>query len=76
MGVTREFKRGFKVMRSLPADIPLASHPAMFNMAEKFCKLGKQETNPFIDPQGYTAEMDFEEGVFTGELARQQKASQ
>jgi hypothetical protein len=42
----------------------------MYNMEEKYAKHGKGKVNPFIDPQGYKAELDLEEGVFprrTGE---------
>src|SRR4249920_1420638 len=53
-GIADEYTRSFKVLRSLPCDIPLASHPAMYNMAEKFKKLGTNP-NPFIDPAGYKA---------------------
>ena len=48
----------------------------MYNMAEKYSKLGKGEVNPFIDPQGYKAELDLEEGVFRAELERQEKVAQ
>ena len=69
--IVEEYRRGFAVMRALPCDIPLGSHPAMYNMAEKYSKLGKVEINPFIDPDGYKAELDLEEGVFRAELERQ-----
>jgi metallo-beta-lactamase class B len=71
--IAEEYMRGFKVLRSLPCDIPLGSHPAMYRMAEKFAKIGKGP-NPFIDPAGYKAELDTEEGVFTRRLAEQRAA--
>jgi metallo-beta-lactamase class B len=74
--IAEEYRRGFAVMRALPCDIPLGSRPAMYNMAEKYTKLGKGEVNPFIDPQGYKAELDLEENVFRAELERQQKVAQ
>jgi hypothetical protein len=40
----------------------------MYRMAEKFAKLGKQDANPFSDPEGYKTELDTEEGVFRAEL--------
>jgi metallo-beta-lactamase class B len=71
-GIADEYKTGFKVLRSLPCDVPLGSHPAMYNMAEKYPKIGKGP-NPFIDPQGYKAELDIAEGAFKLKLDEQSK---
>jgi metallo-beta-lactamase class B len=73
--IAEEYTRGFKVMRSLPCDVPLGSHPAMYNMSEKYARLGKGP-NPFIDPQGYKTELDIEEGAFTLRLNEQRKAAE
>jgi metallo-beta-lactamase class B len=72
--IADEYKQGFRVLRSLKPDVPLASHPAMYNMADKFSRIGKGP-NPFIDPAGYTAELDAVEGLFVRVLAEQQKAA-
>jgi metallo-beta-lactamase class B len=72
--IAEEYMRGFRVLRSLPCDVPLGSHPAMYRLAEKYAKLGKGP-NPFIDPAGYKAELDIEEGVFRNVLEQQQKAA-
>jgi metallo-beta-lactamase class B len=72
--IADEYIRGFKVLRSLPCDIPLASHPAMYNLAAKFPKLGTNP-NPFIDPAGYKAELDLVEGVFNQTLDEQRKGA-
>jgi hypothetical protein len=61
------------VLRSLPCDIPLASHPQMYNLAEKYPRIGKR-ANPFIDPAGYRAEIDLRENVILRELEAQKKA--
>ena len=61
-------------MRSLKPDVPLASHPAMYGMVEKFGRIGTGP-NPFIDPAGYAAELDAVEGLFLRVLAEQQKAA-
>ena len=71
--IAEEYKQGFRVLRSLKPDIPLASHPAMYNMTAKVERLGARP-NPFIDPAGYTAELDAVEGLFNQVLAAQQKA--
>ncbi len=70
-----EFRRSFKLVRSLPCDVPLASHPAMYNLEDKYAKLGKGGPNPFIDPAGYKAELDLVEAMFQAVLAAQQKAA-
>jgi metallo-beta-lactamase class B len=72
--IADEYIRGFKVLRSLPCDIPLASHPAMYDLAAKFRKLGTNP-NPFIDPAGYKAELDLVEGVFNQTLDEQRKGA-
>ena len=53
--------------------VPLASHPAMYRMAEKHARLDKGGVNPFIDPTGYQRELDLTEAMFQAVLAAQQK---
>jgi metallo-beta-lactamase class B len=67
-----EYQRSFRILRSLHADVPLGSHPAMYNLAEKYPKLGKGP-NPFIDPEGYKAELDIQETAFKAVLDDQLK---
>ena len=75
-GIVDEYNRTFKVARSLKVDVPVGSHPGMYNMEEKFAKLGKGGPNPFIDPDGYKLEVDIDEAMFRAVLAEQQKAAQ
>jgi metallo-beta-lactamase class B len=72
--IADEYMRGFKVLRSLHCDIPLGSHPAMYNMAEKYARIGKGP-NPYIDPEGYKKEIDINETAFTLRRAEQLKAA-
>ena len=74
-GIADEFRRAFKVARSLPCDVPLGSHPGMYNMEAKHAKIGTGAANPFIDPAGYTLEVDIDEAMFQAVLAEQQKAA-
>ena len=74
-GIADEFVRAFRVMRTLPCDVPLASHPAMYDLETKFAKIRAGGTNPFIDPEGYKAELDLTEAMFRAVLAAQQKAA-
>ena len=72
--IAEEYKQSYKVLRSLPCDVPLGSHPAMFNLADKFAKIGKG-ANPYIDPQGYKEELDTQGELFNSILEQQQKAA-
>ncbi len=71
--IAEQYEHSFKVLRSLPCDVPLASHAAMYGLAAKYAKLGKGGPNPFIDHAGYIKELDLDESVFRTELARQRK---
>ena len=73
--IAEEFERTFKVARSLPCDVPLGSHPGMYNLEQKYAQLGKGGTNPFIDPEGYKLEVDIDEAMFRAVLAEQRDAS-
>ena len=71
-----EFNRSFKLVRSLPCDVPLGDHPAQYRMEEKYAKLRNGSRNPFIDAAGCRLEADIEEAMFHAILAEQQKAAQ
>ncbi len=73
--IADEFRRAFKTSRTLPCDVPLGSHPGMYNMQAKYEKLAGGGPNPFIDPDGYTLELDIDEAMFKAVLAQQQKAA-
>jgi metallo-beta-lactamase class B len=74
-GIADEYARAFAVARALPCDVPLGSHPAVYDMQEKYAKLAKGGPNPFIDPAGYKRELAIEEAMFHAVLSEQQKAS-
>src|SRR5262249_52483602 len=73
--IAGEFERAFAVARKLPCDVPLASHPSMYNLAEKYPKIAAGGPNPFIDPAGYKLAVDIAEAMFRGVLAQQRKAA-
>jgi metallo-beta-lactamase class B len=73
--IVEEFTRAFQVSRSLPCDVPLGSHPGMYNMKEKYAKLKAGGANPYIDPAGYKTELDIDEAMFHAVLAQQNAAS-
>ena len=72
--ITADFVKTFAVLRSLPCDVPLGSHPGMFGMAAKFANVGKGP-NPYIDPEGYRIEIDTNDAVYYRTLAAQRKAA-
>ncbi|MBZ5578550.1 MAG: subclass B3 metallo-beta-lactamase [Acidobacteriia bacterium] len=72
--IADEYLRSFKILRALPCDVPLGSHPAMYNLAEKYPRLGKG-SNPFIDPAGYQAELDIQETAFHAILDQQKQGN-
>jgi metallo-beta-lactamase class B len=78
--IAEEYQRSFRILRGLKCDVPLGSHPAMYNLAEKYPKLGKGpnpfgSSNPFVDPQGYKTELDIQETAFNAVLEEQKKAA-
>jgi metallo-beta-lactamase class B len=73
--IAEQYLRGFNVLHALPCDIPLGSHPAMYEMTAKYARLGATP-NPFIDPAGYKTEVDLVERVFKSVLDEQRKVTQ
>jgi metallo-beta-lactamase class B len=67
-----QYQQSFKTLRGMQVDVPLGSHPAMYNMAEKYTKLTAGGPNPYIDPQGFLTEVTIQETAFNNELKRQQ----
>ena len=70
-----QFNRTFKVVRSMPCDVPLGDHPAQYNMHEKHAKLQAGGANPFIDAANCNVETDIQEAMFRAALDEQQQAS-
>jgi metallo-beta-lactamase class B len=69
----QQFVSSFKFLRSIHCDVVLGSHTSMYDLMEKFPKIGKGP-NPYIDPASYTEELDARERVFNLRLAEQKKA--
>jgi metallo-beta-lactamase class B len=67
-----QYRQSFKFLHSAHVDVPLGSHPAMYNMAEKYAKLKPGSANPFIDPTGFQNEVTIQETALNNELKRQQ----
>jgi metallo-beta-lactamase class B len=76
-GMASDYEKSFRLLKSLPCDIFLASHGEFFNLSDKRAALAQGVTpNPFVDPAGYRAYVDGAEQAFSSELQRQQNHSQ
>jgi metallo-beta-lactamase class B len=74
--IADDYVKGFKVLRSLPVDVFLASHARFYDLQTKYAKLQQGGgPNPFIDPAGYKAHLDLQEKNFKAKLAEQQTAA-
>jgi metallo-beta-lactamase class B len=69
-----DFRKSFKVLRSLPCDVFVGSHTGFYQMTEKYAKLEKGGPNPFIDPAGYQRLIDTSEKAFNDRVAELSKA--
>lgn len=71
-GVGKDYAKTFRILKSLPCDVFLATHAAFFDGLGKAEKLraGAKE-NPFIDPQGYRAFIDRREKMYNEQLDKE-----
>ncbi|MDH3207174.1 MAG: subclass B3 metallo-beta-lactamase [Gemmatimonadota bacterium] len=72
--IVEEYRYSYAKLRSLDIDIPLGSHPGMYNLEEKFPRIG-QTPNPFIDPEGYRYEIAINEQAMGLRLEEQRAAA-
>jgi metallo-beta-lactamase class B len=71
-GIGADYAKSFRVLRSLPCDVFLASHGQFFNLNEKRAALAKHPAeNPFIDPAGYRAYVERADRAYQDELRRE-----
>lgn len=69
--IARDYDKTFAVLKSLHCDIFLGAHGNYYNMEKKYARISDQ-TNPFIDPDGYKSYVDEREQAFRRELAFQE----
>jgi metallo-beta-lactamase class B len=71
--ISEDFRKTFKVLKSLPCDIFLGAHGNYYDMETKYEKLkaGAAE-NPFVDPKGYREYVEDREKAFLETLKKQQ----
>jgi len=73
--IENEFNRTFKILRSLPCDVPLGDHPAQYDMIAKYARLTAGTPNPFIDAANCWAEAEIQEAMFRAQIQMQQNAA-
>ena len=72
-GITADYEKTFRVLKSLPCDIFLGAHGSYYGMEAKVARLQKgPKDNPFIDRAGYHAYVNDREKAFRGVLQKQQ----
>ena len=69
--IATDYEQCFRVLNALPVDLFLGAHGGYYGMTEKHKRLGKDSTNPFIDPDGYHRYVTEKEQAFRTEWARQ-----
>jgi len=67
-----QYRQSLAYLKSAHVDVPLGSHPAMFNMLEKYPQIKAGSPNPYIDPQGFQTEVTIQETALNNELKRQE----
>ncbi|HKE86079.1 MAG TPA: subclass B3 metallo-beta-lactamase [Vicinamibacterales bacterium] len=72
--IESEFERTFKLVRTLPCDVPLGDHPAQYDMAAKYARLKPGSPNPFVDAANCWHEADIQEAMFRAQVQMQKAA--
>lgn len=74
-GIVGDYRRSFARFRRIQADVFLAVHPGMFDMAAKRARMAAGRPNPFVDPTALQTYNASAERAFEAELVRQQAAA-
>jgi metallo-beta-lactamase class B len=73
--IESEFNRTFKIVRTLPCDVPLGDHPAQYDMTAKYARLKAGAPNPFVDAANCWREAEIQEAMLRAQV-KLQKAAQ
>ncbi len=74
--IADDFAASFRTLKSLPCDVFLAPHGAMFGLEEKARRLkAGGRPNPFVDPGGYRAFVERSERIFLDQWRREREAA-
>lgn len=74
-GIVADYRSSFSKLRRIRADLFLAVHPGMFDMAAKRARMAEGAPNPFIEASALQTYNAAAERAFEGELARQRAAA-
>jgi metallo-beta-lactamase class B len=69
--IASDYESMFRTLKSLPCDVFLGAHGGYYGMEEKFARMNKGASNPFIDPDGYKRYVAEREKTFRAELEKQ-----
>jgi metallo-beta-lactamase class B len=73
--IASDYRRMFRVLKSLPCDVFLGAHGTYYGMEPKYARLKAGGPNPFVDPEGYKSYVAEREQTFLAELAKQTAAA-
>lgn len=73
-GIAEDYKRMFRVLKSLPCDIFLGAHGSYFGLQEKYAAMKQGKRNPFVDPEGYKQYVAATGQAFRDEYTKQRLA--
>ena len=76
--IADDYRATFARARSLPVEVFLGAHGFWYDMerkVERAMSRGEGDPNPFVDPEGYHAHIDLQEGRFLEMLREQQAAA-
>jgi metallo-beta-lactamase class B len=74
-GIESEFDRTFRLLRTLPCDVPLGDHPAQYNLAAKYARVKPGAPNPFVDAEGCWHEAEIQEAMLRAQITLQQRSA-
>lgn len=71
--IAADYEKTFQTLKALPVDLFLGAHGGYYGMEAKYAQMGKEEGNPFVDPEGYRRYVEDREGAFRKEWERQKE---
>ena len=70
--IADDYRRAFRVLKSLPCEIFLAAHGSQFGLRTKSQRFAAGDSSAFVDPDGCAKWVANREQLFEAELAKQQ----
>ena len=73
-GITEDYEKTFRVLKSLPVDYFLGAHGSYFDLEKKYPKFKAGDAAALIDPAGYKNYVEEREQAFRRELKKQKSS--